>query len=463
MSQTSRQELRELIRELNSSPEVFFDSHMMNAELQLQSPPLTRRPPYRWIKYNWSCVVLWMSSPRDIQTFRDALERCLRTWLLPARQQVATQNLKMSLAHSRLVYEKSAMSSHYKLFICPPLQEAILTILALASRDRAWMRDLYMKEYQRQPRPRRHLQDRRPHNLSAISLNINHVSGKRGMTQELLNSEEPDILLLQETVLVNTLRAPLFIGSYKGVERRIVDEQGRGLAILVRRTSNLKIHKILSSDGILSNPNFLFAMIEGPSVECIYRDNMKCIIGSVYVPHQAPLQFLSSLNTALQALARHFPGVPVILGGDFNMKASEVMDRGIIIGRRLVPIPEIRFFSVCDMGNRPTRQQVRDGELVESSIDHFFTRSTRQPDRSEVLNRWHFLSDHLPIRVAWGSSLADNVPAPSICRSQHPESFGHCVESPGDWVAPPLDGMSSVSHSPEPGSSKCRHLPQRRQ
>ncbi len=108
--------------------------------------------------------------------------------------------------------------------------------------------------------------------LKVISINLNGIRSKTRTFHEMLLSENPDIVLCQETRVDATVASPEIYPSGYTVYRRDRDMHGGGVSVLVRESFKSCQGVEFENDSELS-----WALLT-------LQDNSKLYIGSFYRP-----------------------------------------------------------------------------------------------------------------------------------------------------------------------------------
>ena len=144
--------------------------------------------------------------------------------------------------------------------------------------------------------------------LKVISINLNGIRSKTRTFHEMLLSENPDIVLCQETRVDATVASPEIYPPGYTVYRRDRDMHGGGVSVLVRESFKSCQGVEFENDSELS-----WALLT-------LQDNSKLYIGSFYRPPDKKPNYIEFLRESLDRIYSKHPNKPpfVILCGDFN-------------------------------------------------------------------------------------------------------------------------------------------------
>ena len=140
-------------------------------------------------------------------------------------------------------------------------------------------------------------------------MNVCHLRNKLEDVSEFMEEHSIDIMCLAETFLDSTIPdGAVSIPGYK-LMRRDRPTAGGGVVVYARNSIKCNRRCDLESDGL----------------ELLYVElgsrRKRTVIGCLYRPPSAVVEYFSDLSSNLEHLQSKFPG-PVVLTGDFNVDVS---------------------------------------------------------------------------------------------------------------------------------------------
>ena len=136
--------------------------------------------------------------------------------------------------------------------------------------------------------------------LKIISWNVNSVRKRKEQIEDLINNEDPDIVMLQETKVDDSLFPDFnsIFSAYHGQKAR------NGVAILSKKPSVI----------ISKSP------LEARLIAIKYTN---CVFINVYVPNgfsvSASMEMKMALSNKLKEFIKKLGKVPIVIGGDVNI------------------------------------------------------------------------------------------------------------------------------------------------
>ena len=226
-------------------------------------------------------------------------------------------------------------------------------------------------------------------NLKVISCNVNSLRGRHTQLVELIDSEDPDILMFQETKLDSTVFShELFPDSYT-VFRKDRDLRGGGVCIALKQ----HIHAIHRTD--------LDTDIEATWVQVQTTGHAPLFLCSFYRPPDKTVDYIESIRKPLEVLFSQSRGKTplVVWAGDFNYpdldwsSCSEFTDSS---GGNFVGI--LDDFHLHQLVSSPTRL----GATKDSVLDLV---CTSYPSLVQNVTVGREFSDHCLVSFTIGASV----------------------------------------------------------
>lgn len=134
-------------------------------------------------------------------------------------------------------------------------------------------------------------------------MNCRSVVNKVTELEGILVTHDPEIIILTETWLNNSIKDNEFVPRGYNVHRKDRGSKGGGVALLFKdRFKILRMPDIPNIEGIFCKA---------------YHGTIRYVLGALYRPPISSLDFFAHLQSYLIAHVK--PGDRLILGGDFNM------------------------------------------------------------------------------------------------------------------------------------------------
>ncbi|XP_069805749.1 ATP synthase subunit ATP5MJ, mitochondrial [Dendropsophus ebraccatus] len=182
-----------------------------------------------------------------------------------------------------------------------------------------------------------------------VSLNVKGLNSnvKRRLALRELRNVRADVAFLQETHFDSAATFSFTRQSYPIVVSASKGSKTAGVAILFSRSFPFQI------SSSFSDPGGRYVIVEGT------LQGKPLLFCNVYAPNRAQIPFL---RRVLNKLAK-YPPAPRVVGGDFNLPFSDVLDRHSVTGR-IAPPEQARL-------SREFRKLVRKHKLYDLwMLDH---------------------------------------------------------------------------------------------
>lgn len=205
-----------------------------------------------------------------------------------------------------------------------------------------------------------------------ISLNVKGLNSnvKRRLLLTELKSQRAEIAFIQETHFNKEGNFRFLQRLYPTVYVASQERKKAGVAILISHNCPLTV------TDVITDPGGRYIILQAR-----YKDT-PVILGNVYVPNTSQLPFLRRFLSKITRL----PSAALLIGGDFNIAFSEVVDKLLLPGKQIHPSLSllsrsfrqlIRKFSLYDLWRiaHPTERQYSFYSPPHSShsrIDYFF-------------------------------------------------------------------------------------------
>ena len=232
--------------------------------------------------------------------------------------------------------------------------------------------------------------------LRVVSLNINGMAQKKAELVLLAQQQGWDVILLQETLFSEDNGFALRIPGYTVVSTPSRAGHGkRGVAVAVRNS----ITSIAQHVG------------DNLVVVRLHAAASQLLVASVYVPSKAVMArkvVIHEIGATVRGIRARLPGVPLILGGDFNADVPKAIK--MVAGWRTDMV------HMNTMGSPVTWHGSSKNKLW-SAIDHLFVSQASVGAVFQVrVDRSVDLSDHFPV-VCHTSLLSISEPLPLVPRT----------------------------------------------
>lgn len=151
--------------------------------------------------------------------------------------------------------------------------------------------------------------------------NVNGIRARSQLLADWLAARKPDVVCLQELKVVDDKFPHLELGA-AGYHAVVGGQQGyNGVAILAREKPSLVMRALPGAPS--AGARFVVANVAGLEVATVYVPNGKTLMHADYT---MKLQWLESLAAFVASRTRN--GAPLVLGGDFNVCATDLDSYG---------------------------------------------------------------------------------------------------------------------------------------
>ena len=230
--------------------------------------------------------------------------------------------------------------------------------------------------------------------------NVNGIRGKREAIRHMVAEQKVELMCLQETLRPEQWWRLSLGPGWQCLESpyKVGKPGHRGVALAVAPS-------VTAVDVGIKDPCCVFARVVRKGMVA------EAIVGSVYVPWKGRREALSRLKDHLVSLQHRFSALPILVLGDWNMRADRVA--------RLLAQWGVELAPSGISGSRKSFWGAGRKESTWSDLDHVVVnRAARSLLTSARVLRQYVDSDHFPVQATLGLTglRGDSGEGPSLPR-----------------------------------------------